>query len=96
MAKRTSSKPTADLDQFYLSYTYSTPRLVGRVRNHHTRPDIRDGELIVTSRVLKIDFNKMQAETLNTVYKLGSPYLASEMGWFSVKTYDSQLAGRRK
>lgn len=72
MNKRTP-KPTADLDQYYISYLCGVPQLVGIVKNHYARPDLVDGETIRTSRVLRIDFTTMRATTLNTIYNLGKP-----------------------
>lgn len=42
-------------------------RLTGEVYGH---PNFGDGTVVTTSRLMSVDFEKMQAETLNTIYKL--------------------------
>jgi hypothetical protein len=45
------------------------------VRGLSTKDDIRfhPGTLIHTSRLINVNFEKMEAETLNSIYELGSP-----------------------
>lgn len=70
---RTMSKAKAELHAFQLSFTNGSPQLLGNVKNHFARPDLKDGTYIRTSRVLRMDFERMEAETLNTIYKLAYP-----------------------
>ena len=41
--------------------------LIGEVRHH---PRVKDGTMVETSRLLSIDFENNEAETLNTIYQL--------------------------
>lgn len=63
----TMKKPVATLDAWRFDETVDFPRLRGVVSGH---PSFEDGELVGTSRLLRIDFEKGIAETKNTIYKL--------------------------
>lgn len=59
-------KPIIKIENWKIVDDYGYYHLVGKAINH---PNL--GTTIVsTSKLLKIDFEKMQAETLNTIYLL--------------------------
>jgi len=61
------SKPVARLEDWFVG---PNDLLFGKVYGH---PSIKDGEVIVTSRVVSWDKEKKQATTRNTNYILGKP-----------------------
>jgi len=60
-------KQTATLTDWSFHLWGDSYCLNGAVSGH---PTAKDGERIRTSRLLRIDFEKGEAETLNTIYKL--------------------------
>jgi hypothetical protein len=70
-------KQRARLDNWKLSRYWGGPHIIllGNVTGHPKaaiNPELKDGEYIHTSNVLRIDFDKMEAETMNTIYSLGA------------------------
>jgi hypothetical protein len=65
------NKPTAELKDWSINQSYFTSYvLYGTVYNHKARPDLEDGSYVRTSQIIRIDFEKKEAETKNTIYKL--------------------------
>jgi len=69
MERVTESKPRASIDEWCLMYDYGVPQIVGTVSGHGR---LEDGLEVRTSVVLRIDFEKGVAETMNTIYSLGN------------------------
>lgn len=64
-------KPTAELENYSIEkWSKNEYYLIGNVYNHIARPDLKDGCVVRTSKLIRIDFEKLEAETLNTIYKL--------------------------
>lgn len=59
-------KATAHIDE----WTYDGGVLIGRVSNHSRQGEFK-APLQMTSTVLRLDREKGEAETLNTLYTLG-------------------------
>jgi len=64
------SKPTARIEQWRFRRLGDTLRLEGVVFDHH-RPDVRDGDRLITSTIRRVDTNALVVETHNTTYYLG-------------------------
>lgn len=64
-------KPKARLEQWFVG---SNDNLHGKVYGHPD-PEIKDGDEVTTSRVVRFDpeTKKAWAETQNTLYELGEP-----------------------
>lgn len=64
-------KPTAELHDWSIQcWEDGSHYLIGILYNHRGRPDLRDGYPVRTSTLIKIDFEKGEAETMNTIYTL--------------------------
>jgi hypothetical protein len=64
-----TKKPEAELKNAVIAAEPHNPqkfRLRGDVYGH---PNFQDGEMVETSRILKLDFVNNTAETKNTIYK---------------------------
>lgn len=66
-------KKSARLEDWYFTGT----TLIGKVYNHY-KVSLVDGDPIITSEVVRFDKENNEAETLNTIYKLGKPYIDFE------------------
>ena len=64
---QSKQKPQAKIENWFRG---EYDLLYGEVYGH---PKLPDGAFIRTSSVIKFDPNTKEAETLNTVYKLGKP-----------------------
>lgn len=64
-------KPQARLEKWF----QAGPRLCGEVYGHPLfgpdRPDLKDGNVVITSTLVSMDEAAGVAETSNTIYKLG-------------------------
>lgn len=69
-------KPTAQLQDWLVQWNplTGTAMLAGKVAEH---PGLPDGAEIVTSALMRLDMEKREAETMNTLYRLGSPFKLS-------------------
>lgn len=53
----------------FLTVRPNTYKLVGYIYND-TKGRFRDGDMVTTSRLKSIDFDKMEAKTVHSLYKL--------------------------
>jgi hypothetical protein len=63
-----STKQEATLNNWDVESYGGRPYLTGEVEGH---PELEDGMEINTSYIVRLDFEKNTAETINTNYKLG-------------------------
>ncbi len=60
-------KPRVKLENFQITDEYGFFHLTGKAIDHNR---LHPNCMVRTSKLIKIDFNKMEAETLNTIYLL--------------------------
>lgn len=61
---------TAILDDWKIEDNYGSFRLKGTIAGKDRSGRFRDGEVITTSSLVYIDFERMEARTQNSFYKL--------------------------
>ena len=61
---------TATLTDWKIENNYGTHRLVGTITGVDRDGRFVDGDVIYTSRLLYVDFDRMEARTKNSFYKL--------------------------